>query len=286
MYNIVIPACARAGWGWDLVKKFMHNCRKRFGQNFLLDNSVIEQIIHVINPKAKDHLIEIGPGLGAITKYLLPLISRLDAIELDRELIPKLIAKFNTEDNFAIHQGDILKFDLNSLIPPTSMVRVVGNLPYNISTPLLFYLLSYTNNIIDMHFMLQKEVALRLAANPGSKDYGRLSIMIQYHCKVNFLFEVKPTSFRPMPKVNSAFVRLTPLENAKKTPLRNFNIFQEIISLAFNQRRKTIQNSLKSKFVKEDFVNLNINPVLRPEQLSIEHYIALSNYLALRNGPN
>ena len=256
-----------------------HQCRKRFGQNFLQDSIVIAQIVRAINPRQTEHVIEIGPGLGAITKPLLPLAAKIDVIELDLDLIPKLQEQFGNEPNFAVHQGDILKFDLSSLIPKDSMVRIIGNLPYNISTPLMFHLLQYTNNITDMHFMLQKEVAIRLAAQPGNKDYGRLSVMIQYHCKVEVMFEVKPTSFNPAPKVQSAFVRLTPVQHKKMVPI-NFKVFKEITTLAFNQRRKTVQNSLKTKFTKDDFVNLNIDPMLRPEQLSIENYITLSNYAA------
>ena len=259
-----------------------HKPRKRFGQNFLQDPFAIRQIVDAINPRENDHLIEIGPGLGSITTSLLPFVAKLDAIELDRDLIPKLETKFNNKSNFIIHQADILQFDLPSIIPNKSKARIVGNLPYNISTPLLFKLLDYRYNILDLHFMVQKEVADRLAATPGGENYGRLSVMIQYYYMVEFLFEVKPTCFKPAPKVNSAFIRLIPHEKPKEIPM-NFELFKDLTTKAFNQRRKTIHNSLKSMFAKEDFVKLNIDPTLRAENLSIEDYIKLSNYLVNNN---
>ena len=254
-----------------------HQCRKRFGQNFLQDSLVIEQIVAKINPQANDHIIEIGPGLGALTQALLPKVAKLDVIELDRDLIPKLAAKFGKYSNLTIHQGDILKFDLAALINEQSKARIIGNLPYNISTPLLFYLLAFADKVTDLHFMLQDEVAKRLAAAAGNKSYGRLSVMIQYHLQVEYLFKVAPDAFAPAPKVNSAFVRLTPWASKEFTTCPK--LLQAITTLAFNQRRKTILNSLKTKLSKADFVQLNIAPELRPEQLKIADYIAICNYL-------
>ena len=253
-----------------------HKCRKRFGQNFLRDSMFIAKIVHAIGPTVADSIIEIGPGAGAITAPLLPAVAKLTAIELDRDLIPKLTQQFASYNNFILHQSDILKFDLNKIFEDSTHYKIVGNLPYNISTPVLFYLLQYLPNIHNMHFMLQKEVALRLAALPGNKDYGRLSVMIQYHCHVEILFAVPPTAFQPIPKVDSAFVRLTPI--SRVIAAANLNNLKDITTLAFNQRRKTIQNSLKNMFSKTDFLNLNIDPCLRPEQLTIENYISLSNY--------
>lgn len=256
-----------------------HQCRKRFGQNFLQDNAVIWQIAAAISAKPSDHIIEIGPGLGALTAQLINKPAKYDAIELDRDLIPKLNNKFNHSQNFTLHQADILKFDLSSVIPPNTKARIIGNLPYNISTPLLFHLINFIDNIYDMHFMLQHEVAARIAADIGNKSYGKLSVMLQYYCEIEYLFAVPPSAFIPAPKVNSALVKLIPKQN-NDIAVVDVKLLQEITTLAFNQRRKTIQNSLKTKLGKEDFIKLNIDPSLRPEQLSVDNYLAISNYLS------
>ena len=189
-----------------------HKARKRFGQNFLHDQHVIDKIVRAINPKHSDALVEIGPGMGAITEPLLEACGKLDVVELDRDLIPILRTKFFNYPEFRIHEGDALKFDFNTILQPGQRLRIVGNLPYNISTPLIFHFLAHHKIVQDMHFMLQKEVVERLAAAPGCADYGRLGIMAQYYCKVEPLFIVGPGSFNPPPKVDSAIVRLRPYE--------------------------------------------------------------------------
>ena len=186
-----------------------HRARKRFGQNFLHDQGIIRGIVRAVSPLAGQRLLEIGPGQGAITATILDTDCQLDVIEIDRDLVQILTDKFSSRDNFRIHEGDALKFDIGALAG-TEKLRVVGNLPYNISTPLIFHLLSAHDCISDMHFMLQKEVVERLAAGPGSKTYGRLSIMAQYYCAIESLFDVPPEAFSPQPKVQSAIVRLTP----------------------------------------------------------------------------
>jgi 16S rRNA (adenine1518-N6/adenine1519-N6)-dimethyltransferase len=258
--------------------------RKRFGQNFLNDSFVIANIVKAINPTKDNHFIEIGPGLGAISEPLISKIAKLDAIELDYDLIPKLLTKFNNQNNFTIHQADILKFDLLSVIDKQRKVRIAGNLPFNISTPLLFKLINYINNIQDLHFMLQKEVAHRLIATPGNKSYGRLTIMMQYYFDIQLLLEVPASAFKPAPKVISSFIRLIPKESSSRENIINKGLFGNIVTQAFNKRRKTIKNSLENFFNNDDFIELNIEPKLRPEQLSISDYIILSNYLANKSG--
>lgn len=200
---------------------YQHRARKRFGQNFLHDAGVIHRILRAIHAREGQRLLEIGPGQGALTEGLLGSGARLDVIELDQDLIPLLKLKFGLESRFSLHQGDALKFDFASLVESGEKLRVVGNLPYNISTPLIFHLLEYAPVIEDMHFMLQKEVVERLAATPGGGDWGRLSIMVQYHCRVEHLFNVGPGAFNPPPKVDSAIVRLTPLRRAAPSGTRS-----------------------------------------------------------------
>jgi len=233
---------------------FSHQARKRFGQNFLVDEGIIRHIIRAINPKKNDHVVEIGPGQGALTASLVEGAGKLDVVELDRDLIPMLKVQFDRYKHFDIHEADALKFDFASLSKGTSSgesaiddtLRVVGNLPYNISTPLIFHLLSYKNRFKDMHFMLQKEVVSRLAATPGDKLYGRLSVMAQYLCRVEDVFEVPPESFDPAPKVQSAIVRMLPFSELPAVA-RNEQHFAEIVKLAFQQRRKTLRNALKER---------------------------------------
>lgn len=251
--------------------------KKRFGQNFLVDDFIIDNILSAIAPNAQDHLVEIGPGMGAITIPLLSLVKQIDAVELDKELIPILQQKAKDLGSLTIHQQDILKFDLHNIDRAPNSLRVVGNLPYNISTPLIFHLLDQKELIIDMHFMLQQEVAQRLAASPNSKQYGRLTIMAQYHCDIEILVTVPPNAFKPAPKVYSSFVRLTP-----KTPLIKANSIENLDTLvkhAFAMRRKTISNALKGLITIEQLNDLGINPVLRPEQISLENYVTMSNIL-------
>ncbi len=253
-----------------------HFAKKRFGQNFLVDDNIIEQIVNAIAPNRQDHLLEIGPGMGAITVPLLSHVGKIDAVELDKDLIPVLQQKTNSSQ-LTIHQQDILTFDLHTITHEPHSLRIVGNLPYNISTPLLFHLFEYKELIIDMHFMLQQEVAQRLAAEPGSKQYGRLTIMAQYHCDVELLVTVPPQSFRPAPKVYSSFVRLTP-----KQPLilcKDINALDTIVRTAFSKRRKTLSNALKGIITTEQILALGINPLARPEQIAINDFVRLGNLI-------
>ena len=253
-----------------------HRPRKRFGQNFLHDPGIISKIVQVIDPDKSDHLVEIGPGQGAITAELLPLAARLDAIELDRDLVSLLEKKFAQNAHFALHSCDALKFDFCQLLDSGPPLRIVGNLPYNISTPLLFHLLESADCISDMHFMLQKEVVDRMAATPGNKIYGRLSVALQVQCQVTHLFDIGPGAFNPPPKVNSAFVRLTPPKNPLVSGA-NKPLFEKIITQAFSQRRKTLRNTLKKLVNPDVFRHANIDPALRAEQLSPEEFVQLAN---------
>ncbi|MEH6627223.1 MAG: 16S rRNA (adenine(1518)-N(6)/adenine(1519)-N(6))-dimethyltransferase RsmA [Motiliproteus sp.] len=255
-----------------------HQARKRFGQNFLQDGNVINQIIRCIAPKADQKLVEIGPGLGAITEELLAELGELDVVELDRDLIPILRTKFfNYGDKFRIHEGDALKFDFNSLVTTDNpKLRVVGNLPYNISTPLIFHLLDHSGIIEDMHFMLQKEVVQRLAAHPGDNNYGRLSVMAQYRCKVDNLFLVPPEAFDPQPKVDSAIVRLAPFQ-ALPYKAQCHKDFASVVRTSFSQRRKTLRNNLKKMIPCEQIEALGIDPTLRPERIALSDFVKLSD---------
>ncbi len=253
-----------------------HTPRKRFGQNFLHDQQVIQKIVAAIQPKPDDHLIEIGPGLGALTRQLLPLLNQLEAIELDRDLIPHLQKQCSSIGSLSIHSGDVLKLDFATLAQDDRPLRLVGNLPYNISTPLIFHLLERHTLIQDMHFMLQKEVVDRLSAQPNSRDYGRLSVMVQRHCKVEPLFSIGPGAFNPPPKVHSSVVRLTPWLQPP-VDIMNEKRFSQIVSAAFSQRRKTIRNSLKSLVSGEQFEATAIDPTRRAETLSLDEFATLSN---------
>jgi len=253
-----------------------HKARKRFGQNFLNDSGIIARIIGAINPAADDHVIEIGPGKAAITRPLLERLDSLDVVELDRDLIP-LLAGIDQTGKLHIHQADALKFDFCQLAHKDKRARIVGNLPYNISTPLLFHLF-VQHCIVDMHFMLQKEVVQRLAACPGNKQYGRLSVMAQYYCEITPLFDIGPECFDPAPKVTSAFVKLTPKPMHQLTA-KNMNKLGQVVSLAFSQRRKTLRNALSEMATVEDMEATGINPGSRAETLAVSDYIALSNRL-------
>ncbi|MFT5887809.1 MAG: 16S rRNA (adenine1518-N6/adenine1519-N6)-dimethyltransferase [Zhongshania sp.] len=252
-----------------------HRARKRFGQNFLTDQGIIRRIVRAISPLKNQRLLEIGPGQGAITASILDTDCQLDVVELDRDLIPILQGKFGERSNFSIHQGDALKFDFSALAGDEKL-RVVGNLPYNISTPLIFHLLSAHSCISDMHFMLQKEVVDRLAAQPGSKTYGRLSIMAQYYCEVESLFDVPPESFSPQPKVQSAIVRITPYKQPPY-PANDVKLLQSIVRDAFNQRRKTLRNTLKGVISSAGLEALGVDPGVRPENVSLADYVAITN---------
>jgi 16S rRNA (adenine1518-N6/adenine1519-N6)-dimethyltransferase len=257
---------------------FEHQARKRFGQNFLVDEQIIGRIVRAIQPKPDDNLVEIGPGQGAITAPLLSACPRLQVVELDRDLVPQLAARFSAYPEFKIHEADALAFDFRQLAA-SGPLRVVGNLPYNISTPLLFHLLESREHIRDMHFMLQKEVVERLAAEPGSGDYGRLSIMCQYHCRVEYLFDVGPHCFRPAPKVDSAIVRLTP-HSPLPLVAQDTDLLETLVKTAFQQRRKTLRNALRQWLPDATVLaQLAIDPQQRPENLTVRDYVNLANYL-------
>ncbi len=253
-----------------------HKPRKRFGQNFLHDKMIIQRIVNNINPRQGDHIIEIGPGEGALTELVLDKIGTMDVVELDRDLIPLLKIRFVTQDGLKIHQADALKFDFSSLQQDKEKLRIIGNLPYNISTPLLFHLFEYSHCIQDMHFMLQKEVVDRIVAKPGDSAYGRLSVMLHYYCYAEYVFTVKPGAFRPAPKVDSAIVRLVP-HDKPPVDINNFDEFSKLVNFSFTQRRKTLRNILKGKLDVEQIEALGIEPTIRPERLSLEDFTNISN---------
>ncbi len=253
-----------------------HKAKKRFGQNFLHDTGVIRRIIQNIHPNPGDHLIEIGPGQGAITTELLKAAGQLDAIELDRDLIHPLAIICADLGELNIYNSDAMKFDFAQLAEDGRPLRLVGNLPYNISTPILFHLLNFAPLIQDMHFMLQKEVVDRMAAAPGSKTYGRLSVMMQTWCEVESLFDIGPGAFNPPPKVNSAIVRLTPYKTAPHQ-IDDRTYFSRLVTTAFAQRRKTLRNSLRKMMDADQIIAAGIDPTLRAERLTLADFARLSN---------
>lgn len=262
-----------------MTENYQHRARKRFGQNFLHDAGVIHRILRAIHALPGEHLLEIGPGQGALTEGLLGSGARLDVIELDKDLVPLLNLKFGNQPLFALHQGDALKFDFKQLHAAQRSLRVVGNLPYNISTPLIFHLLDNAPLIRDMHFMLQKEVVERMAAEPGGGDWGRLSIMVQYHCRVEHLFNVGPGSFNPPPKVDSAIVRLVPHE-VVPYPAKDHQLLEKVVREAFNQRRKTLRNTLKALLTAQQIEEAQVDGSKRPEQLDLAAFVRLADQLA------
>lgn len=256
-----------------------HTPRKRFGQHFLTDPYTLNELVMLINAEKEDHLVEIGPGLGALTQHLIGTSYAYDAIELDRDLIQSLNKKFSSHAAWNLHQGDALEFDFSSLKKDTQLLRIVGNLPYNISTPLLFHLLTCKSVIQDMHFMLQKEVVERLTAQPGDAHYGRLTLMVQYHCTAEYLLEVPPEAFDPPPRVESAVVRLTPHHRNQHSEAVQLTL-KKIIATAFNHRRKTIANSLRSLLPVTMLEQLGINPILRPQELSLPEYVHIAQSIS------
>jgi 16S rRNA (adenine1518-N6/adenine1519-N6)-dimethyltransferase len=255
-----------------------HRARKRFGQHFLHDRNIIGRIAAALAPQPQDRIVEIGPGTGALTRELLARVAHLDAVELDRDLVARLQTAFPA-DKLALHGADALKFDFCRLAPDGGKLRLVGNLPYNVSTPLLFHLLDQAHCIRDMLFMLQKEVVTRMAATPGGKDYGRLSVMIQYRCAVERLFDVAPGAFTPPPRVNSAVVRLVP-HAAPPVAVDDPDRFARLVQAAFASRRKVLRNTLKNFLRAEDMLALGIDPTRRAETLSLAEFAALSNAAA------
>lgn len=251
-----------------------HIAKKKFGQNFLKDAAIIHAIIQSINPLPNDLLIEIGPGLGALTKPLLEKTNRLLAIELDRDIVSWMENEYSKK-NITIFNEDVLNFNFNQF---DQKIRIVGNLPYNISTPILFKCIDNILIIKDLHFMLQKEVVDRMIAIPSSPEYGRLSVMLQYYFAMEHLLDVPKESFEPEPKVESSFVRLIPYEEYPFIA-NNIEQFARIVKEAFSQRRKTIRNTLKSFISENDFEKIGINPQLRAENLSVSDFVKISNYL-------
>ncbi|MBI4936723.1 MAG: 16S rRNA (adenine(1518)-N(6)/adenine(1519)-N(6))-dimethyltransferase RsmA [Nitrosomonadales bacterium] len=250
----------------------MHKARKRFGQNFLVDEQIIASIIAAIRPEHADNMVEIGPGLGALTRPLLQHLDRLHVVEIDRDIIARLESDY-PQDKLVIHAGDALKFDLALLPAP---LRIVGNLPYNISSPLLFHFAEYAGRIRDMHFMLQDEVVERMVAAPSTSAYGRLSVMLQYRFYMEKLLDVPPEAFRPAPKVNSAVVRMIPLA-ANEVRVRNGKLFGEIVTAAFGQRRKTLRNTLKNYLDENGLRQLGIDPQLRAENLGVAEFARIAD---------
>lgn len=300
----------------------VHHPRKRFGQNFLVNHDVIRKIVLALRLEPSDHLVEIGAGLGALTRELLGKTARFDALEIDRDLVVRLAHLISQCASAHLHLADALVFDFAAIRNnkaaknaeqnnSSEMLRVVGNLPYNITTPLLFHLLNYQDIIQDMHFMVQREVAQRLAARVGTKEYGRLSVMVQRCCTVEILFDVSPTAFSPAPQVYSSVVRLqmrekTSIKTAKievrqdeKTAQKNektmqecgkeiqeneetqdFKIFALVVRIAFNKRRKTLRNIFKELITENEWHSLCIDSQLRPEQLHVENFMQISAFLA------
>jgi 16S rRNA (adenine1518-N6/adenine1519-N6)-dimethyltransferase len=254
-----------------------HTPKKRFGQNFLNDPDIVRSLVEAIRPQPNDLMVEIGPGLGALTQPLLKTLNHLHTVELDRDIVAWMKNHYPAE-KITIHNVDALKFDFASL---GSRLRVVGNLPYNISTPILFHLLDNVNHITDMHFMLQKEVVERMVAEPSTSEYGRLSVMLQYRLHMEYLFTVPPEAFDPAPKVESAFVRLVPYP-APPHPARDERLFGKIVTAAFSQRRKTLRNTLKGLLDDAGFATLHIDPQLRAENLGVAKFVAIANHLAGR----
>jgi 16S rRNA (adenine1518-N6/adenine1519-N6)-dimethyltransferase len=257
-----------------------HRPRKRFGQHFLRDPGVIDAIVRAIDPQPGDTIVEIGPGHGAITEPLAKKAGKLHCIELDRDLAAALRRRFGASERVSIHEADALSFDYCEL---GDSLRIVGNLPYNISTPLLFHLIDSRDCIVDMHFMLQKEVVDRMTADPGSKAYGRLGIMLGCHLDVEALFDVGPQCFDPPPAVMSAIVRLAPL-GSDRPAIDNEKLLGRLVATAFSQRRKTLRNALKTLLDESELRSLGVDPGKRPETLPIADYVTLANYVSRRGG--
>lgn len=262
-----------------------HTARKRFGQNFLNDQNVIDNIVAAIDPRDSDHLVEIGPGLGALTEPVAAKIEKMSVVELDRDLAERLEKHPELGKKLTIHQGDALAFDFSALAKPGERLKVFGNLPYNISTPLMFHLFEQADIIENMHFMLQKEVVLRLCASPNTKAYGRLSVMAQYYCKMIPVLEVGPQCFVPPPKVDSAVIRLEPYRELPY-PAKDIKQLQHVVTQAFSQRRKTVRNSLKGVLSVEDMAAIGVDSTYRAEQVSLQQFVAIANFISDKQAKN
>lgn len=253
-----------------------HRARKRFGQNFLVDTFAISQVLGAIDATGDEHVVEIGPGQGALTDWLVKKAKKLTLIEIDRDLVDILMKRYAHEKHVEIISADALKTDFSTI---GRSLRVVGNLPYNISTPLLFHLSQYAEHIVDMHFMLQREVVQRIVAPPGSKTFGRLSVMLQSQFETESLFDIGPEAFDPAPKVWSAIVKMKPLED--RPDIHSSKKFSELVTQAFSQRRKTLRNSLKNLMSAEQISAAGVDPGARPETLSVAAFAVLSNTIAI-----
>jgi 16S rRNA (adenine1518-N6/adenine1519-N6)-dimethyltransferase len=251
--------------------------RKRFGQHFLVDRSIIDRIVSAIDPHRDEHIVEIGPGLGALTTPLLDRVEHLHVVELDRDLSERLRERYPV-DRLTVHQGDALRFDFATLPAP---LRVVGNLPYNISTPLLFHVAAVAARCTDLHFMLQHEVVERMIAQPSEPEYGRLSVSLQYRFRLERLFTVAPGSFRPSPKVHSAVVRLVPRPSTELDALNEAG-FSGIVAQAFSMRRKTLRNTLSGLISATDLAELGIDPGKRAQNLPVAAFVTIANRLTQR----
>jgi 16S rRNA (adenine1518-N6/adenine1519-N6)-dimethyltransferase len=255
-----------------------HRPRRRFGQNFLVDTDIVRRIVAAVDPRTNQVIVEIGPGQGALTRPLAESGAELHLLEIDRDLAATLEAEFSRFPKVSVHCVDALRQDLDALCGDHRL-RLVGNLPYNISTPLLFHLLQWADRIVDMHFMLQQEVVERMAAGPGGRERGRLSIMCQYHCAVTPLFTVPPEAFRPPPRVHSAVVRLTP-HPRPPVEVADLQQFERLVAQAFSMRRKTLRNSLRGLLDADAIAAAGVEPGLRAETLSLEQFAALARMLA------
>jgi len=256
-----------------------HIPRKRFGQNFLTDDVVLRDIIRSIAPAPDDAMVEIGPGLAAMTALLLDTVRHLHVVELDRDLVERLRKRFDRQ-RLTVHSADALKFDFSGIpVPAGRKLRVVGNLPYNISSPLLFHLAEMAPQVHDQHFMLQKEVVERMVAEPGGKAYGRLSVMLQWRYHMELLFVVPPTAFDPPPQVDSAIVRMIPLAQPMAC---DQTLLEQVVTKAFSQRRKVIRNCVAGLFSEEELREAGVDPQARPEAVPVARFVALTNLLARR----
>jgi 16S rRNA (adenine1518-N6/adenine1519-N6)-dimethyltransferase len=253
--------------------------RRRFGQNFLRDTNVVQQMLAAIGPRANQAFLEVGPGRGALTAPLLDHGVELSAIEIDRDLAAELMRRQRPGSQLRVIEGDALRYPLSGFIPADGGLRIVGNLPYNLSTPLLFHLTQAMQGIADLHLLLQREVVTRMAASPGSRDYGRLSVMLQYRCQVDGLFEVPPAAFEPAPKVTSRFVRLRP-HVSPPTAIINEGCLGIVVARAFGQRRKTLRNALRGLLEASDLIAVDIDPSARAEQIDLAGFARLANRLA------
>ena len=250
-----------------------HRPRKRFSQNFLIDEGVISAIVSAVAPRAGDTMIEIGPGLAALTRPLAQVVQPLHVVEIDRDIVARLRSTFPPE-SLVIHEGDALELDFAALGPE---LRVVGNLPYHISTPILFHLAEATRALRDVHVMLQAEVVERIVALPGASAYGRPSVMLQYHFDIEKVLEVPPSAFEPPPKVDSTVARMIP-RDASAPRARDEKLLEETVAKAFSQRRKTLRNTLGSILSPSDFSALEIDPQARAQTLSVDDFVRIANY--------